>query len=277
MHVRTRGRRRGQLGDGATVRETIPKEVRGPLVGRRIKMISAGDCHSMALTQDGCVFAWGSGSCGQIGHGGYEDVLEPVQIGGALTGRRVREISAGGEHSLALIDDGRACAWGSQEYGQLGAGVFGGWQLEPTEVAIPTHSSTSEPTSTVLRFRTLSAGGLHSLAASEDGKVFAWGNANHGQLGQGHREALPVPTAVAGALVDQRVTAVAAGGDHSVVLTDCGQVLSWGSGECGQLGHGVEEDLLLPRMLERLHATQVAAGALHTGVLTAEGKVEACV
>ena len=48
------------------------QEEKGPLGGRRIKMISAGDCHSMALTHDGCVFAWGSGTCGQIGHGSYD-------------------------------------------------------------------------------------------------------------------------------------------------------------------------------------------------------------
>ena len=87
-----------------------------------------------------------------------------------------------------------------------------------------------------------------------------------------------MPTAVVGGvLADQRITAVAAGGDHSVVLTEGGLVLSWGSGECGQLGHGVEEDSMLPRMIERLHATEIAAGALHTGVVTPEGKVKPCI
>ena len=60
-------------------------------MGRRVKAISAGQCHSLALSEDQ-VFAWGAGGFGQIGHGIVEDALWPVPVGGFLVGRRVQVV-----------------------------------------------------------------------------------------------------------------------------------------------------------------------------------------
>ena len=48
-----------------------------------------------------------------------------------------------------------------------------------------------------------------------------------------------------------RVVMVAAGGNHSAASTSEGELLTWGEGICGQLGHGDQEDRTRPAKLGR--------------------------
>jgi alpha-tubulin suppressor-like RCC1 family protein len=77
-------------------------------------------------------------------------------------------------------------------------------------------------------------------------------------------------------LVGKRVVGVAAGSDHMVVWTDEGKAYSFGYGECSQLGHGGNEDELVPRLSEGVlvgkRVVGVAAGDAQTVVWTDEGK-----
>ncbi|MDR0791648.1 MAG: hypothetical protein LBE47_03805, partial [Methanomassiliicoccaceae archaeon] len=90
-------------------------------------------------------------------------------------------------------------------------------------------------------FRTVSAGGSHSLALRSDGTVWAWGYNNHGQLGNFTFTDSSRPMWVSGfggpgVLTD--VTAIAAGEYHSIALKDDGTVWAWGHNSNGQLGDG---------------------------------------
>ena len=72
------------------------------------------------------------------------------------------------------------------------------------------------------------------------------------------------------------VVAVSAGGDHSLALAADGAVWSWGWGDFGNLGHGDEQDQLLPKKLEALASRRVvavSAAAVHSLALTADGAV----
>ncbi|MFO0792688.1 MAG: RCC1 repeat- and reductase domain-containing protein [Candidatus Brocadiaceae bacterium] len=104
----------GQAGDDTTVNKYTPVQVKG-LTG--VVAITAGGCHSLALKNDGTVWAWGLNTHGSLGDGTTVDKYTPVQVEG-LTG--VVAIVAGGGHSLALKNDGTVWAWGENEYGQLG-------------------------------------------------------------------------------------------------------------------------------------------------------------
>ena len=75
----------------------------------RIKAVAAGDSHSIALKEDGNVWAWGWGQQGQIGDGTKSSRSAPVQVLG-LTG--VTAIAAGSAHSVALKSDGTVWSWG---------------------------------------------------------------------------------------------------------------------------------------------------------------------
>ena len=74
------------------------------------------------------------------------------------------------------------------------------------------------------------------------------------------------------------VSHVAAGDGHSVAVTRAGELLTWGLGADGQLGHGDLDDKELPQLVGSMHAKQVtlvAAGSLHTLVVAADG-IYAC-
>jgi len=122
----------GQLGDNTydpdplspnTVPHWTPTQVLGPGgVGflTNIVDIVAGGYHSMALSSDGYVYAWGGSWLGQVGDGGtnYAQVV-PVKL---LSLTNVVAIGRGDFHSLALRADGTVWAWGANWLGQLGDG-----------------------------------------------------------------------------------------------------------------------------------------------------------
>ena len=89
----------------------------------------------------------------------------------------------------------------------------------------------------------ISAGGRHSLALAKDGSVWAWGNNEFGQLGDGTHETRGEPFRVAG--VDH-LCQISAGYDHSVALRDDGSVLAWGDNNLGQLGNSIPEATSVP-------------------------------
>ena len=114
----------GQLGDGSTSNGTLPVLVDqgGVLSGRSIEEVAAGSFHSVVRCSDGTLAAWGLNSNGQLGDGSNIDRHVPVLVdqGGVLSGKVVTGVACGGQHSLALFDDGTLAAWGSNLSGQLG-------------------------------------------------------------------------------------------------------------------------------------------------------------
>ena len=87
-----------------------------------------------------------------------------------------------------------------------------------------------------LRVSFVACGGQHTLVLAE-GLVLSFGCGRDGQLGHGDAESVWTPKVVT-ALERTRVVQVAAGGGHSMALTDSGVVFGWGHGEDGQLGIG---------------------------------------
>jgi alpha-tubulin suppressor-like RCC1 family protein len=116
--------RDGELGNGANEDSPTPvlvKDFRDPtghLSG--VRAIAAGSSHSLALKEDGTVWAWGYNFDGQLGDGTEANSTRPVRVG-ELQG--VEAIAAGSVHSLALKEDGSVWAWGANDQGQLGNGT----------------------------------------------------------------------------------------------------------------------------------------------------------
>jgi alpha-tubulin suppressor-like RCC1 family protein len=121
----------GQLGDGTQSLgrkhpvQVIGSDGVGVLTG--ITAIAAGREHSLALRDDGTVWAWGNDSFGQIG-GADERILPnltPTAVqspagGGMLTG--ITWIAGGNDHSLAVGPGGTVWGWGKNIHGELGNG-----------------------------------------------------------------------------------------------------------------------------------------------------------
>ena len=87
--------------------------------------------------------------------------------------------------------------------------------------------------------------------STEGGGVYTFGKGEYGQLGHGDEENQLAPRRVpAAGFNGERVVMVAAGGRHTVALSEAGHVFTWGNGEDGQLGHGDEENQRAPRQVE---------------------------
>ena len=110
------------------------------------------------------------------------------------------------------------------------------------------------------------------------GSVWSWGWGAFGRLGhrdQPNRSSRLLPKRVE-AFAGQRVVAVSAGAAHSLGLTADGSVWSWGYGGEGRLGHGDEQNQLLPKKIQAFagqRVVAVSAGDAHSLAITADGAV----
>ena len=121
----------------------------------------------------------------------------------------------------------------------------------------------------------VSVGSYHNLALAADGAVWSWGHAKYGILGHGDEQHRWQPTKVE-ALAGQRGVAVFAQSHDSLALTADGAAWSWGRGALGKLGHGDEQQQLLPKKVEALAGQRVVAvepGYFHSIALAADGAV----
>jgi alpha-tubulin suppressor-like RCC1 family protein len=243
------------------IRQRIGKEV-----SFRAQAIAAGACCSFALTEAGEVYAWGDNESGQLGVGDKENRLTPVKVPGL---QRVKAIAAGALHSLALTEAGEVYAWGH----------LGFKYAEGRLVAIEEHPTPEivEIVGSFGRVKTIAAGAGYSLALTDMGYVYAWGENRYGQLGLGDREDCFTPERVPGLFM---VKDIAAGECHSLALTEDGTVYAWGDNRVGQLGLGDREtqNCLTPRIVGKLGGEKIkdiAAGNFHSLALTEAGEVYA--
>ncbi len=206
--------------------------------------VSAGWNWHAALLADGRVVSWGfsSNSEGNLGRPGSAAPYLPGLVVTAANGTPVGDIvavSAGYQHALALDGSGRAWSWGKGSSGQLGGGV---------NTSSPTFASlvkAPDGGASLANVAMVAAGGNHSLALDQSGRVYSWGFATSGQLGDGANRLagngrnLPAPVVdVTGTQSLGSVAALAAGYDGSVALLRDGSVLAWGNGAKGALGQG---------------------------------------
>jgi RCC1 and BTB domain-containing protein len=105
------GNRWGQLGNGSNTDNHRPENIKH-LKNKFMVEICCGSYHSMALTKQGILYAWGKNDDGQIGHGCHDDLRRPVKVIGFET-EKVISISCGENHSLALTQSGHVFFWGN--------------------------------------------------------------------------------------------------------------------------------------------------------------------
>lgn len=167
-------------------------------------------------------------------------------------------------HTLALAENGIVYSWGDGDYGKLGHGNCA-THKQPERVCGPFMGKT---------IKYINAGYRHSAAVTDDGKLYTWGEGDHGRLGHGDSNGRYIPTQVAG-LSD--VGSVACGSSHTLVVSRDGKtVWSFGSGEHGKLGTGDLGKVYRPQVIEALQSLtiqKVCAGTSFSMALTASGEV----
>lgn len=243
----------GQLGNGTFAEQFTPPFQIEEL--NEVKAIVAGAYHSLALKDDGTVWAWGNNWDGQLGDDTWENSAVPTPVQGLS---QVIAIASGDYHSFALKEDGTVWAWGSNWDGQLGVGhtsyVEGPVQLPLTQIV------------------QIEGGNGHTAAIDYQGRLWTWGSNTDGQLGYETAGSDQTSPQLVSAL--SNVKSISLGRDHSIALLSDGTVWGWGdtgNGQAGILPDGfvVKE----PMQIEGLDGTEIATGDYHTLVRQSDGSV----
>ncbi|XP_046991008.1 RCC1 and BTB domain-containing protein 1-like isoform X1 [Schistocerca americana] len=113
----------GQVGSALSSNQSAPRKVNSVIGGKKCVSIACGQTSSMAVTENGEVYAWGYNGVGQLGIGNTSNQQTPVRVKGILCSVVITKVECGYSHTLALSDMGQLFAWGSNGYGQLGTGT----------------------------------------------------------------------------------------------------------------------------------------------------------
>lgn len=190
----------------------------------KIRRLAAGRAHLVVLTDEG-VFLLGNNSYGQCGREivQNEDYFFSNYINhiAEIEGKKITDIDCGQDHTLAVTEDGAvySCGWGAD--GQTGLGIY---ENTPcfTRVRGDIESEKIVKISSRCDF---------VLALNSQGEVFAWGNAEYGQIPtRNNEQQVSQPTHLTHLKSVGKVTDVAAGGSFCLALNEEGQVFAWGYG-----------------------------------------------
>lgn len=149
--------------------------------------IEAGSEHSVVLTSDGRVFAFGSNGRRQIGdHTTVTSRQEPTLTVFSnitfLANEKITSITTGDFHTVGITSANRMISWGSNEFGQLGFGPVGNdWVTNPERPRLTTLNNLAQSETLI----TASAGRGHVIVLLSSGRVYSWGFNEFGQLGNG--------------------------------------------------------------------------------------------
>ena len=266
------------LGHGREADEFRPRAVLRSSEGELltgVRTVAAGWRHSLALTRQGILWAWGHGDSGQLGVQGRMEAMAPVSIASfdTATGTTVwkgscpnmegeshvpnmegephvpnmeasqlRLIAAGDQYSVAVDAHGRVWQWGCI----LGAGRESFPTACPRRMHLPLpegegHDDALRPPGTTTRVRSIAAGAAHVIALTWDGHVYTWGQGRSGSLGHGDERDLRAPALVSmhHGLPVQGITSISAGANHSLAmrasLDGSGEPVMWAWGHTAAL------------------------------------------
>lgn len=234
----------GQLGDSTKVDTTTPVAVdtSGVLAGKSIRAMATGTTHTCAIASDDQVYCWGYNLQGQLGTNSTTSTSVPVPVytGGALAGKTVRAIAAGGNSTCALTTDDQLYCWGDNSYGQLG-------NNSKTRSLVPKQIYMSGVLNgKTIRSVTLSV--YNACAIASDNNAYCWGDNGQGQLGNNSITGSSAPVAVytAGALAGKTVKQVSAAGAHTCAIASDDNAYCWGGNTSGNLGSNVATRSTVP-------------------------------
>jgi alpha-tubulin suppressor-like RCC1 family protein/predicted GH43/DUF377 family glycosyl hydrolase len=220
-------------------------------------MIMGGEFHTLAVKNDGTLWAWGENSHGELGVGDSVSRTIPTQVGAETNWSKV---AVGSGYSIGLKNNGTLWAWGDNLEGQLGLGSSVTGTNAPTRVGTRTD------------WTSIGAGGhSHTVARTSGGAMYAWGDNSVGQLGLGDTTTRFDPIQVG---TDNTWTSVSCGYDHTIATKVDGTLWSWGSNSTGQLGLGDTTMRTAPvKIVTDTGWSSVAGGYGHTVATKNDGSL----
>jgi alpha-tubulin suppressor-like RCC1 family protein len=222
------------------------------------------------VTKDDKTYAFGKNSWGKLGFG-HNRVVDEIQIVEELCDQQIIDFVNGSEHCIARNSSGKVYCWGRNYWGHLGIGS----QDESFHKPLLNQYLNNEFVVDI------SCGCFHSLVLTNCGEVYAWGSNYWGQIGNGCNDDQLIPIKVKG-FNNEKVIMISCGGGHSMALTECGHVYSWGGNYNGQLGIGNTVKSNKPKFVAVIDENKcsvfiekISCGHEHSLLLSSNGNIYA--
>ncbi|DBA03258.1 TPA: hypothetical protein N0F65_011617 [Lagenidium giganteum] len=217
----------------------------------------------------GELYSCGQNSYGELGIG--DDIERHLLTSVPLCGwDDIRQVVSGNETLAILTNDGVVLTCGLNKSGQCGQGHFD----ERVMLLRPIQALRSQK----VRFIAASNGCEHMIAVTETGLAYSWGYNDRGQLGHENLTTkIHLPKLIE-SIKDKKLTSAAVSYHHSAVITDNGELYTFGMNDCGQLGLDHTQHQSTPQYVkafESQEVTMVSCGLYHTIVCTARGDLYA--
>ena len=244
-----------------------PQEVVLPLGSLATKVVSHADAkHFLVITEDGKVVSWGpSNDGGWLGVGDRDPHLNPLFVPGLSN---VVQVAVGSTHSAAVTAKGRLYTWGRGSYGRLGHSD----NLDQTQPKM-----VSALKDVIIVDVACGSGDAQTLAVTDRGHVYGWGDGDYGKLGLGGCNGTPSPM-ILYQLKNDRIfiSRVFCGHQFSLALSKEGQVYAFGRTDNGRTGSGEDRPLRTPTLVQALAGYQIdkiAVGSCHVVCISTSGEV----
>lgn len=240
----------GQLGTGDQEERLVPTAVEA-LANETVVAVSSGTSHTLALTADGEVYAFGSNTDNQVSPSDDRRVIDPVLVEGLP--ENILAVTADGKTSFAVTEDGRVFGWGQSDKGQLLQGTDNGdgtFTPDPADVAAPVEL-TGLPDNVI----DVKGGARWAIALTEDGDVYAWGPNDEGPTGGLDADPLAesdvsfLPTKIA-ELDNINIVEIQTGPNSIIAVADTGEIFTWGSNSDGRLGYASDGSVYFPQQVD---------------------------
>jgi alpha-tubulin suppressor-like RCC1 family protein len=237
------------LGDLCLSSLTALRPTELPLSG--VSLATGARTHSLFFS-GGTVYACGAGLYGVLGTGSTANSSTPVPVRGLPRTPGVVALTSSWEGSGVLLKNGAYYNWGYNAAGQLGNGTT-------AESAVPVRVVLPGPVRQVFQGGSGPKNG-QTIAILANGSVWAWGDNDRGQLGDGTRVSSEVPLRVH---VPDGVSfvKVSSGGYASYAIDRTGRLWAWGDNTSGQLGTGANDAVATEPVRVGVRLTQVSSTA----------------
>lgn len=217
--------------------------------------------HYLAVSTNGEVYSWGLGEYGRLGLSECSSKDRPTKIL-SISEKQIVGASCGTTYSAVISSAGEVYTFGQGRFGKLGHGNSDDKTVPTLITALKSHKVVD-----------VSCGTSHTLCATDQGKVFVFGDGDFGKLGVGPTNGSQVPILIENLA---NISKVFSGPNFSMAITADGlSVFTWG--KSGRLGHeNAGEDLYVPKRIEGLNGKQidkVSVGSAHSLLLMTNGEL----